>query len=117
MFLTRSDHEGVPSSRVHHPYKAFGTTVDRVLGDRVRADGACGIDLWCALANVEWRNPDGHMISCSFRRAGELVAWVREDGDGMDWYCSGEPAVVADWISDALAEAGWSWTTAGSQRS
>jgi hypothetical protein len=56
------------------------------------------------------------MISCSFRRVGELVAWVREDGDGVDWYCSGEPAVVADLISDALAEAGWSWTTAEDRR-
>lgn len=116
MFSTRSDLEGVPSTRVHHPYKAFETVVDRVLGDRVRADGARGVDLWCALANVEWRGPDGHTISYSFRRAGELVAWVREDGDGMDWYCSGDPAVVADWISDALAEAGWSWMTASEQQ-
>jgi hypothetical protein len=116
LFSTRSDLEGVPSTRIHRPYKAFEAIVDRVLGDRVRANGAYGVDLWCALANVEWRSPDGHMIFYSFRRAGELVAWVREDGDGMDWYCSGAPAVVADWISDALAEAGWSWTTTREQQ-
>ncbi len=116
MFITRSDHEGISSSRVHRPYKAFEIIVDRVLGDRVRADGGCGVDLWCALANVEWRSPDGFTVSYSFRRAGELVAWVREEGDEMDWYCSDAPAVVADWISDAMADAGWSWTTAGSEK-
>ena len=51
-FFSRNDFQGQPSSRVYRPYKAFEIILDRVLGERVRADGACAVDLWCALANI-----------------------------------------------------------------
>lgn len=108
-FSTKADFQRVPSSRVYRPYKAFEAVLDRAIGDRVRADGACGIDLWCALANLVWRGPDGAAISYSFRRAGEVVAWVREEGDYLTWYCSGQPGTVSDWIADSLIPLGWSW--------
>jgi len=111
-FFCRDDFEGVPSSRVFQPYKQFEAAVDRLLGDRIRSDGACGVDLWSALADIEWHGPDGAVVSYSFRRAGDLVAWVREEGDYIEWYCSGGPGLVAAWISDALATEGWSWTLA-----
>lgn len=108
-FFSHLDFEGQPSSRAYLPYKIFETVLDRVLGERVRADGACGVDLWCALANIRWLGPDDMEVSYGFRRAGQAVAWVREEGDDLTWYCSGEPGHVAPWIESALAEAGWSW--------
>lgn len=108
-FFSRSDFQNQPSSCVYRPYKTFEAVLDRILGERVRADGACGVDLWCALANICWRGPGGEIVSYGFRRAGDVVAWVREEGDYITWYCSGEPWQVAGWIGDALAEAGWSW--------
>lgn len=45
----------------------------------MRADGACGVDLWSALANVRWHASHGAVVSYSFREAATLVAWVREE--------------------------------------
>lgn len=108
-FFARDDFQGQPSSRAYRPYKAFEATIDHLLGERVRSNGACGVDLWCALANVRWSGPDGMDVSYGLRRAGEVVSWVREEGDYLTWYCSGEPGHVATWIEEALAIAGWTW--------
>jgi len=109
-FFCRRDFEGVPSSRILRPYKQFEAAVDRTVGDRVRSNGAYGVDLWSALVGVEWHGPDGEVVSYSFRTAGDLVAWVREEGDYIQWYCSDEPGLVVAWISEALTTEGWSWT-------
>lgn len=110
MFFTRGDLAGVASTRVHRPAKQFEATLDRLFGERVRADGAFGVDLWSALAGVEWRNEQGETVCYSHRRAGDVVAWVREDGCYLEWYASGEAGDVADWIGNALRDAGWSWS-------
>lgn len=73
----------------------------------MRADGACGVDLWSALANVHWLRSNETVISYSFREAAELVAWIREEGDYISWYCSGPPGEVAPWIGEAMATEGW----------
>ncbi|WP_156351318.1 hypothetical protein [Sphingomonas sp. Leaf25] len=110
MFATKSDFAGTASTRVRRPTKAFEAALDRLFGERVRDDGAFGVDLWCALAGVDWRNQHGETICYSHRGAGDVVAWVREDGDYLDWYASGEAGEVADRISDPLADAGWPWS-------
>lgn len=110
MFATRNDLAGIASTRVRRPTKEFEVTLDRLFGERVRDDGAFGVDLWCALAGVEWRNQQGETVCYSHLSAGDVVAWVREEGSYLDWYASDEPGEVADWIRDALADAGWSWS-------
>ncbi|WP_342659377.1 hypothetical protein NPJ82_17955 (plasmid) [Sphingomonas sp. NY01] len=110
LFFTRSDFAGVASTRVHRPAKQFEAILDQLFGEHVRTDGALGIDLWCALAGVEWRNREGKTVCYSHRCAGDVVAWVREEGCYLEWYASGEEGEVADWISDALRDAGWSWS-------
>lgn len=109
MFNDRDRLKGVSSSRHFRHRKLFELTVDRLLGDRVRADGTAAIDLWSALANIEWIAPDGGIVRYSQRAAGEMVAWIREEGDYIDWYCSGESGRVAPWIEAALVDEGWSW--------
>ncbi|WP_200922251.1 hypothetical protein [Sphingomonas sp. Leaf23] len=107
MFSGKDDLRGVASSRVRRPYKLFEALLDDALGDRVRADGACGVDLWCAIAGVTWQGPGGQEVRYSFRQAGDVVAWIREEADGFDWYCSGESGNVADWIARILRQSGW----------
>jgi hypothetical protein len=57
--------------------------------------------------------------SCSWRSAGGIIADMREEGDYIDWYCSGimndeyEPegyvpeSVVTDEIREDLKRLGW----------
>lgn len=104
------------------PYGAFEQAIERQLGDRIRADEAAGVLLWSALANVIWTHPDwkDHFhpdlenlsykeegVGYSFRAAGDLVAAIRRQGNYMDWYCSGNYAVVDPIIGEALAREGW----------
>lgn len=112
MFSDREESSGAPSIRGRRFHKLFEQTVDRLLGERIRADGALAIDMWSALANVDWRGPNDAVVRYSFRAAGDMVAWIREDGSYMDWYCSGPIGVVSPWISEALAVEGWSWVAA-----
>lgn len=100
---------GVASSRAFQHRKSFEYAVDRAIGPRVRADGSAGVDLWCALANIEWADASGNVASFSLRTAGEFVAWIREEGGYLDWYCSGTPEQVAPWIEEALGAEGWFW--------
>jgi hypothetical protein len=51
--------------------------------------------IYAALCNNEFQKNDVYPIlsdkrwSCSWRHAGGIVADIREEGDYIDWYCSG----------------------------
>lgn len=46
------------------------------------------IDLWPVLKDQRW--------SCSWRYAGGIIADMRQEGDYIDWYCSGIRNEIAD---------------------
>ena len=52
-------------------------------------------NLYAAMCNQDWQRNDvwpllkGQTWSCSWRYAGGIVADMREEGDYIDWYCSG----------------------------
>jgi hypothetical protein len=64
--------------------------IDKVKGDVVYAQ-----NLYAALCNTEYQRNDTWPIltdkrwSCSWRYAGGIIADIREEGDYIDWYCSG----------------------------
>ena len=64
--------------------------VEKVRGSRVYAQ-----NLYSALCNREWQERHVFEVlsdrtwSCSWRTAGEIVADIRDQGDYLDWYCSG----------------------------
>lgn len=64
-------------------------------------------DVWPILTEEAW--------GCSWRYAGGIIADMREEGDYIDWYCSGYHAVdgyvseceVTDEIREDLLKLGW----------
>jgi hypothetical protein len=65
------------------------------LRDKVRASDRYAQNLYAAMCNQSWQKLDVIDIltdtewSCTWRYAGGIVAELREQGDYMDWYCSG----------------------------
>lgn len=64
-------------------------------------------EVWPLLKEEDW--------GCSWRYAGGIIADMREEGDYMDWYCSGigrtddsvSEGVVTEEIEDDLLKLGW----------
>jgi hypothetical protein len=73
--------------------------------DRTKSNKTYAQNLYAALCNQDWQRNDvwprlkDQRWSCSWRYAGGIVAHMREEGDYIEWYCSGiqgEPD--ADWV-------------------
>jgi hypothetical protein len=81
-----------------------------LFGDRLKSDEAFGIELWSALANVDWiHESDPNQFDCrlSFRGAGAFIADIMEKGTYIDWYCCGPDSVVSEFIAQSMASKGW----------
>lgn len=69
-------------------------TTDWIL-DKVRTSDRYAQNLYAALCNMSWQRLDVMPIlrdqqwGCSWRYAGGIIADMREQGDYIDWYCSG----------------------------
>lgn len=109
-FFSKDDFAGLPSTRQHRPYKVFEAALDQAVGEQVRMDGAYAVDLWSALTNIAWNGPNGLSVTYSFRRASEVVSWVREEDSAIQWLNAGPPGIVATWIESAMADLGWAWS-------
>jgi hypothetical protein len=63
--------------------------------DKVRTNEAYAQNLYAAMCNRTFQKNDvwptlkGQVWSCSWRYAGGIVADMCEEGDYIDWYCSG----------------------------
>ena len=63
--------------------------------DKAKASDAYAQNIYAALCNQDWQKNEvwpllkGETYSCSWRYAGGIVADMREQGDYIDWYCSG----------------------------
>lgn len=62
---------------------------------KVKASDSYAQNLYAAMCNMTWQNREfwqelkGETWSCSWRYAGGIIADMREEGDYIDWYCSG----------------------------
>lgn len=69
-------------------------TTDWIL-EKARASESYAQNIYAALCNMQWRKRDlwpelkEQNWSCSWRYAGGIVADMRQEGDYIDWYCSG----------------------------
>lgn len=62
---------------------------------KAKASDSYAQNIYAALCNQDWQRNDvwprlaNQTWSCSWRYAGGIVADMREQGDYIDWYCSG----------------------------
>jgi len=62
---------------------------------KVRTSNAYAQNLYAAMCNNEFQKNEfmprlaGKTWSCSWRHAGGIIADMKEEGDYIDWYCSG----------------------------
>jgi len=85
-------------------------TTDWIL-DKVRSSDSYAQNLYAAMCNMRFvrkemfpflrQDPDKDLWSVSWRCAGGIIADMREEGDYIDWYCSGiaggdEPSVYLE---------------------
>jgi hypothetical protein len=73
--------------------------------DKTKSTKTYAQNLYAAMCNQEWQRNDvwprlkDQRWSCSWRYAGGIVAHMREEGDYIDWYCSGiQGQPDADWV-------------------
>ena len=65
------------------------------LCDKAKASDSYAQNLYAAMCNMTWQSREfwqemkGETWSCSWRHAGGIVSDMREQGDYIDWYCSG----------------------------
>ncbi len=81
-------------------------TTDWIL-EKARASESYSQNIYAALCNMQWCHIDTWPIlseqywSCSWRYAGGIVADMRQEGDYIDWYCSGMGG-IADYDTDPV---------------
>lgn len=89
--------------------------------NKVRESDAYAQNLYAAMCNTDfiknaiWPILQEDTWHCSWRYAGGIIAEMREQGDYMDWYCSGigsekndvGEGVVTDEIREDLLKLGW----------
>ena len=69
-------------------------TCDWIL-EKTRSNRVYAQNLYAALCNQDWQKLDvipilqEHKWYCSWRYAGGIIAHMRQEGDYVDWYCSG----------------------------
>lgn len=86
---------------------------DTEICEKVLSDKEYAKDLYRALCNMQWQKQEvmpvlrSELWSCSWRYAGGIVADLRQEGDYLDWYCTGGEGTVSNEIEDDLARLGW----------
>lgn len=87
------DHEADPSWKQNNLEYDLRST-DWIL-DKVRSNEIYSQNLYAALCNNDFFNQDLVLIlkekywTCSWRSAGGIISNMRQEGDYIDWYCSG----------------------------
>lgn len=100
-------------------------TTDWIL-KKVRGSKTYSQHLYAALCNTDWcKNELFELLKentwhCSWRHAGKIIANMRQEGDYVDWYCSGlfnpenirlknfvSEGIVTPEISQDLLKLGW----------
>ena len=106
---------GNQEDEMSNGYSEFESVVKKWFQADLQNDAdRVGIELWSGMANVTWYHIENHWeVNYSFRSAGGLIAEIRDDGDYMDWYCSGPYAEVSHRLACALRKEGWIYDVIG----
>ena len=106
-WTTKIDHDD--STSLEHDLMASPMMLAKVRESNVYAQ-----NLYAAMCNQEfvknevWPQLKGETWSCSWRYAGGIIADMRQQGDYLDWYCSGirntTPIEQSEWDNLTLEE-------------
>jgi hypothetical protein len=101
-----------PDSRVNSMEYDLLTT-DWILA-KVRASESYAQNLYAAMCNMRFvkkdlfpylrQDPDKDLVSYSWRYAGGIIADMRQQGDYIDWYCSGMGGINCEFEGDETNE-------------
>jgi len=90
--------------------------------EKVRAQESYAQNLYAAMCNMRFvrkemfpylrQDPDRDLWSASWRSAGGIVADMRQEGDYIDWYCSGMGGLNGSYDSDSETFEQWQARTA-----
>jgi hypothetical protein len=85
--------------------------------DKVRANEYYAQNLYASMCNMRFvrkemfpylrQDPDKDLWSASWRSAGGIVADMRQEGDYIDWYCSGMGGLSGSYDSDSETFEQW----------
>lgn len=84
-------------------------TTDWIL-EKARASKSYAQNIYAALCNMQWCKAEmwptlkEQYWSCSWRYAGGIVADMRQEGDYIDWYCSGMGGLNREFDGDETNE-------------
>ena len=85
--------------------------------EKVRANESYAQNLYAAMCNNEFQKRDLWPIlkeetwGASWRYAGGIIADMRQEGDYIDWYCSGMGGLVGSWDKDEESFIEWAQRT------
>ena len=86
---------------------------NKELCDKVKARDDYAQNLYAAMCNMQFQKLDvlpilkDELWSCSWRHAGGIVADMLQNGDYIDWYCSGMGGLSGDWDKDTESFEEW----------
>lgn len=81
--------------------------------EKVRKNETYAQNLYAALCNNDFTKNEvipilkDEIWHCSWRYAGGIIADMRQEGDYIDWYCSGNEGTITDEIKKDLLKLGW----------
>ena len=97
MFKTwkQQDEENLVNPKWQKNNMEYDLRSNKELCDKVKANDTYAQNLYAAMCNMTWQSREfwqemkGEVWHCSWRHAGGIIADMREEGDYIDWYCSG----------------------------
>ena len=119
----RAEHEAKPEWKENNLEYDLRST--KWICDKAKAREEYAQNIYAALCNQDWQRNDvwprlkNQVYSCSWRYAGGIIADMREQGDYIDWYCSGirdqdapdngfvSEGTVTDEIREDFFQLGW----------
>lgn len=91
--------------------KDFNLELSILLNEKVHKkiikDDSYARDFYAALCNNELFYNGELTDGYTFREAAALIAYVRKNGNYIDWYCSGNEGKVTDEVREDLLDMGY----------
>ena len=102
MWDDAADEDAVWAEKEHDNDLEYDLRSTKWICDKVRARESYAQNLYAAMCNMRFQKLAVMPIlkedfwSCTWRHSGGIIADMRQEGDYIDWYCSGMGGVIGD---------------------